>query len=127
MCNARSGVGRRTRRLEPDARDAGDTILTALFDIAAGTPWPPGVAGRAIRDEFTDRWQGNEHELRSLLRDVPGIRSSLVDEVQRPRGMWAGEGVSTVTGREHAGDVVTLLVDAASAILAQYPAQVLRY
>ena len=72
--------------------DADDTILTEVFDIAAGTSWPPGVAGRAIADEFADRWHGNEHELRSLLRDVPGVRSSLVDEAQRSRGLWAGKG-----------------------------------
>jgi hypothetical protein len=40
--------------------------------------------------------------------------------------MWAGEGASAVTSREHAGDVVTLLVDAATTILAQCPAQFLR-
>jgi nitronate monooxygenase len=107
--------------------NAGDTILTEVFDIAAGTAWPPGVAGRAIRDEFSDRWHGNEDELRNLVREVPRVRSLLAHEAQRARGMWAGEGASAVTSREHAGDVVTLLVDAATTILAQCPAQVLRY
>ncbi len=121
-----SGVDDLHKQAVIDA-NADDTILTEVFDIAAGTSWPAGVAGRAVRDEFSDRWHGNENELRNLVRDVPGVCSSLADEAQRARGVWAGEGVSTVTGREHAGDVVALLVDAATAILAQYPAQVLRY
>ena len=33
-----------------------DTVLTDLFDIAIGMPWPDGVSGRAIRNRFVERW-----------------------------------------------------------------------
>src|SRR5581483_1013271 len=43
--------------------DAGETILSRSFDIAAGTSWPAEVAGRAARNAFGERWQGLEDEL----------------------------------------------------------------
>ncbi|MDQ1383788.1 MAG: nitronate monooxygenase, partial [Actinomycetota bacterium] len=35
-----------------------DTVLTDVFDLALGMPWPDGVSGRAIRNDFVDRWDG---------------------------------------------------------------------
>jgi nitronate monooxygenase len=104
-----------------------DTILTDVFDLAAGGWWPPGVSGRAIRDGFADRWHGNEDELRTLVQELPRVRSLLADDPQTARGMWAGQGASAVTRREHAGEVVELLVDAASTILARRSHALLRY
>src|SRR4051812_46480690 len=39
------------------ASPGNDTVLTDVFDIARGMPWPEGVSGRAIRNQFVDRWE----------------------------------------------------------------------
>jgi nitronate monooxygenase len=45
-----------------DANEA-DTVHTRVFDLALGLDWPPEFPGRALRDEFTDRWHGREDEI----------------------------------------------------------------
>ena len=42
-----------------------DTVLTDVFDIAIGMPWPDGVSGRAIRNQFVERWENRDDELRT--------------------------------------------------------------
>ena len=66
-----------------------DTILTDVYDIARSTPWPTGVSGRAIRDEFADRWHGRDEESGDRARESPGPRPRQVG--RQARGHWAGE------------------------------------
>jgi nitronate monooxygenase len=40
-----------------------DTVHTRVFDIAQGLAWPPEFPGRALRDDFTERWHGREDEV----------------------------------------------------------------
>src|SRR5581483_11865815 len=53
------------RRQRVLAAESADTIYTSVFDIADGRPWPAGVAGRVVRNRFSDRWHGHEAELRA--------------------------------------------------------------
>jgi nitronate monooxygenase len=55
------GSEERKRRLV-EARET-DTVHTRVFDIAQNLAWPPAFPGRALRDEFTDRWHGREGEV----------------------------------------------------------------
>jgi nitronate monooxygenase len=63
----------------------GDTIYTRTFDVGMGLDWP--VGGRALANEYTDRWHNREDEL--------------ADSVSPPEGdetpVWAGQAVSLVT------------------------------
>ena len=86
-----------------------DTILTDVYDIARGTPWPHGVSGRAIRDAFADRWHGHDDELREMVREEAQAPRDRATAESEARGHWAGEASSFVTEREHAADVVELL------------------
>lgn len=47
-----------------------DTVWTSVFDIAQQLPWPQPIAGRALRNDFTDRWHGREEELREHLQEA---------------------------------------------------------
>lgn len=40
-----------------------DTVLTAVFDTVQGIAWPKQFRGRALRNGFTDAWDGREPEL----------------------------------------------------------------
>jgi nitronate monooxygenase len=106
------------------AATADDTSLTDVFDLARGMPWPEGVSGRAIRNQFLERWQGREDELRTWADADREAYASLPPETEADESaIWAGEAVSFVTGIERAGDVVRALVaEAADGLRNRAPA-----
>ncbi len=109
------------------ASDADDTVLTEVFDIASGMPWPEGVAGRAITNDFAERWHGRENELHAWSdehREQYLAREPGSDVDQQP--VWAGEGSSFVTRVMSAGAVVQELVADATEVLEHRPGTVLR-
>ncbi|HJQ95285.1 MAG TPA: nitronate monooxygenase [Acidimicrobiia bacterium] len=65
----------------------GDTIYTGSFDVGLGLDWPIGFGGRALANDYSDRWHGREDEL--------------ADSESPPEGddapIWAGQAVSLVT------------------------------
>lgn len=106
---------------------ADDTRLTDVFDIARGMPWPEGVSGRAIRNQFVDRWEGREAELRTWADAHRDEYLSLGPEAEtEEQAIWAGEAASFVTGIESASDVVRRLVADATDVLRNRPLRVLR-
>jgi nitronate monooxygenase len=101
------GVSDAYKRRVVDA-GAGDTVLTDVFDIAAGMPWPDGVSGRALRNAFSDRWEGRDDELRVRMAE---------HRAETAEAIWAGESATFVRATESAADVVRDLVAGASAAL----------
>lgn len=101
------------------AADADETVLTDVFDIASGMPWPEGVSGRAIVNEFAARWHGDEDSLRDWLEEHGNEYRELGPEAEvEQRAIWAGEATSFVTRIESAGTVVAELVADAERVLA---------
>ena len=49
-----------------EARETG-TVHTRVFDLTQSIPWPEEFPGRALRNDFTARWQDREEDLRSQL------------------------------------------------------------
>ncbi len=95
-----------------------DTVLTELFDIAAGIPWPDGVAGRALRNSFADRWEHRKDELRIWAAEHRDEYRSLGgDSETAEKAVWAGEAASFVRGIESAADVVRNLAANAAAVV----------
>ncbi|MDP9335768.1 MAG: nitronate monooxygenase [Actinomycetota bacterium] len=104
-----------------------DTVLTDLFDIAGGMPWPDGVSGRAIRNRFFERWERREEELRTwAIEHGDEYRSLGPDAEIAEKAIWAGEAASFVTGIESAADVLRGLVAGAADVLSTRPETVLR-
>ena len=101
-----------------------DTVLTEVFDLASGMPWPEGVAGRAIRNRFVERWEHREDELRAWSSEERADyrRAGLDDADERP--IWAGEAARFVTRTESAADVVRDLIADAEAVLERRTRQV---
>ena len=105
---------------------ADDTVLTDVFDLALGRPWPEGVSGRAIRNRFAARWEGHEAELRAWSDEERAGYLALGPEAEaEERSIWAGEGASLVRGIESAGDVVRSLAREAAAVLVARPSELL--
>jgi nitronate monooxygenase len=93
-----------------------DTVLTQVLDLLAATEWPDDVAGRTIRNAYTDEWHGREAELVEHLRTQSP--EQLAAERAAARGFWAGSAASFVVARESAADVVAALVADAARVLA---------
>jgi nitronate monooxygenase len=93
-----------------------DTVLTSVFDLAAGIPWPPGVAGRAIRNRFTDRWHGHEDELRARVAEHRDDHLGGIDNPDAA-ALYAGPAAEFVVRTQSASDLVRHLSDEAAATL----------
>lgn len=105
---------------------ADDTILTEVFDLALRRPWPAGVSGRGIANEFSRTWHGREAELRAWSDEQR--REYLTadpDTETEQRGIWAGEAASLVGSVESAGDVVVRLAAEATEVLSTRPGSLL--
>jgi nitronate monooxygenase len=102
---------------------ADDTVLTDVFDVAVGRPWPDGVSGRALANDFSRRWDGHVDDLRSWT-DSQRAEYAASGGDPDEHAIWAGEASSFVTRVEAAGDVVRRLVDEATSVLDHRPRQV---
>jgi nitronate monooxygenase len=87
-----------------------DTVLTRIFDLAAGVKWPQRYAGRALRNDFAERWSGREAE---LADPDPSVRAELANAVTSGdydvAAVWAGQAVALVRDVRPAGEVVRSL------------------
>ena len=109
------------------ASSADDTVLTEVFDLVLGRPWPEGVAGRAVANRFSHRWHGHEVELHAWAAEHGDQYLALGPDAEiDDRAVWAGEAVSLVTEIETAGEVVARLVAEATAVLSSRPGAVQR-
>ena len=109
------------------AETGDNTVLTDVFDVAVGMPWPEGVSGRAIRNQFVDRWEDRPGELRAWASEHRDEYRALGPDAElAEKPIWAGEAALFVTRTESAGDVVRGLVADAARVLAERPGNVLR-
>lgn len=96
-----------------------DTVLTHVFDRAQGLPWPEEYAGRALRNEFTERWHDREGE----LEDNPRARERLAEARTRRNYdiayIYAGEAVGLINRERAAAEIVRDLGEGAEQLLHQ--------
>jgi len=126
LTTSESGVSDRYKARVIEAT-GDDTVLTDVFDIVAGRPWPEGVSGRAIRNRFSQRWVGHEDELRAWAAEHGDEHRALGPDAEvDEQAIWAGEAAGFVTEMTSAGEVVHSLVAQADAVLRERAALVLR-
>jgi nitronate monooxygenase len=101
-----------TRRALLAAQDT-DTVLTRVFDIAAGYQWPPNVPERVLRNDFSEKWTGHED----------GVLAAVATEDHRLAPVNAGQGVAALTAIRPAGETVTQLCTDAAELLGRWGAQ----
>lgn len=94
-----------------------DTAQTRVFDIVRGAAWPAIYPGRALRNEFFDRWHGKEGALEGQQKQVEAtyLASDAKDFGQRV--VWTGEGVDLVRDIPSARDVIERIVEEAASVL----------
>ena len=97
-----------------------------VSDAAAGLPWPEGVSGRAVANDFSRTWDGREDELRAWTDRERAAHVALgADAEAEQQAIWGGEAAALVTAVESAAAVVGRLVAEATAVLDQRPGAVL--
>ena len=88
-----------------------------MFDIARGLDWPVPYTGRALRNAFSDAWDGREEALRASAEAreqfTLGHQSGDPDVAL----VWAGEGTDLITAVEPAGNLVTQIMAQAEGLL----------
>jgi nitronate monooxygenase len=103
--------------------DERQTVLTHVFDIVQGVPWPDEFPGRALRNAFTDRWHGREVALEAQLGEVrPAFDAARRREDYSEAHIYAGQAVGLVHELPSAATLVQRLLDEAAATLARSPA-----
>jgi nitronate monooxygenase len=107
---------KKKRRILEIAAD--DTVLTRVFDLAKGEPWPEHIAGRAARNAFVDRWHGREDEIRANRGEAGAELAAAIgaDDVATVP-VWAGTGVGHVVDRASASDVVHRIASRAEQVM----------
>ncbi|MGB6399759.1 MAG: nitronate monooxygenase [Bradyrhizobium sp.] len=92
-----------------------ETIRTSVYDIVRGRIWPPGYAGRLMRNDFIEKWQGREKELAQVheeeLRKVEEAQKS--DDFETAN-VTVGETIGLVHDIPKAGDLINRIVAEAS-------------
>jgi nitronate monooxygenase len=87
-----------------------DTVYTRAFDIAQRLPWPAEFGGRALRNQFSDRWAEDIEALQGEVAASPSITET-VDAARRDADVaaapvYAGQSAGLTHGGESAADVV---------------------
>ena len=101
------------------ASDGDNTVHADITDIAMGMTWPTGIAGRVIRNRFTEEWQGRDDELRAAVAAIPepfgwtGRNNQSEDTLLN----WAGESAGLVDTVRPAAEIVTRTVAEAESLL----------
>jgi nitronate monooxygenase len=94
-----------------------DTIYTRVFDIGQRIPWPREYGGRALANDFTRRWAGQESELandRDAHTEIVVARRAADYDIAH---LYAGQGVGLVTEERSATAIVSDLAAGAEQLL----------
>jgi len=76
-----------------------------------GYAWPAPYTGRALRNRFTEQWNGRELELeRALPQERPRYQQAVAAQEHDTALVWAGEGVDLIRKKGSAGEIVADLV-----------------
>ena len=90
-----------------------------MFDIVRGAPWPAQYPGRALRNDFYQRWHGKEEQLQAERADAEkGYLATKPDDFSA-RVIWAGEGVDLVKDVPSAAELIERIVAEAASVLAR--------
>jgi nitronate monooxygenase len=103
-----------------------DTVLTKVYDLISGSPFPAGIADHVLQNRYTRTWHGREAE---LLQERTTWRGRLEQASQQGDAELAAVRAGNVAGLIHAvepaGDILRRIIAEAEVILRRRPAQVL--
>ena len=88
-----------------------DTVRTSVFDTVRGYQWPDGITGRALRNQFANRWHGRERDLTAALAgEQAHYQAAAASGDVDTTVVFAGECVELIEDVPAAGEIVTRMV-----------------
>jgi nitronate monooxygenase len=111
--------------------DGEDTVYTEVFDIVEqkvfGIQWPEGIAARAYRNQFVERWHHREDDLRNQLDEVAAsYAQALRQRDPEATAVLMGQSAAFVHSIRPAADVVSSICEEAERLLRERPAVLLK-
>ncbi len=95
------------------------TEQTRVFDVVRGAPWPAIYPGRALRNAFSARWNGQEEALAADQQRQEAAYLATAPDDFATRVVWAGEGVDLVKDIPAASEIIERTIAQAASILTQ--------
>jgi nitronate monooxygenase len=90
---------------------ARDTVRTRIFDDVRGISWPEEYSGRAIANQFSESWVGNEQSFAAALdRLRPEYEQALAVDDVGTKAIWAGEVADLIKDVRSARSIVEATV-----------------
>jgi nitronate monooxygenase len=84
-----------------------DTARTSVFDVIRGYAWPAEFPGRAIRNQFMQRWAGRDGELAAALAAERAAYQAAAAAGDYDTGVvWAGEAADLIKSVDGAATLV---------------------
>jgi nitronate monooxygenase len=106
---------------------ADDTVRTLSYDLARHVPFPDGIAGRVVKNRFTEQWHGREEEIIARREELDAEFASAVSSgTAEWSAAWAGSASGLIHSVEPAGALVRRIAADAESILGTRPAAVIR-
>lgn len=105
--------------------DGTDTVLTQVFDIIGGLPWPETIHDRVRRNRTTDDWSGREGELRSRREEIAATFPSGQTPDPDRDPIRYGQSAASVGSVRPAAEVTRSVSEAAESILRNRPGPLL--
>jgi nitronate monooxygenase len=93
------------------------TEQTRVFDVVRGAPWPAIYPGRALRNAFSARWNGQEDALAADQKRQEAAYMATAPDDFSTRVVWAGEGVDLVQDIPAASEIIERTIAQAASIL----------
>ena len=99
-----------------------ETVRTSVFDTIRDITWPEGYSGRAIANDFSRRWHGNETDLaRNAEREREGFWAAMKAGDVSKAVVFAGEGLDLIDDIKPASEIVTQMAEEAERLLRSHP------
>ena len=94
------------------AADETGTAYGRVFDVAQRLAWPPEYGGRALRNEYFDRWSDRLEELATDDAAAEELARAQREQDFATAYVYAGQGAGLLTGERSAADVLADLAGA---------------
>jgi nitronate monooxygenase len=101
--------------------NADDTVFTQVTDMLAGSLWPEGIGARLLRNQFTERWNGREAELRQHIEEQRAERDRATGADRlKFAPLYMGTGAGAVREVQPVAEVMETICSEAEALLARH-------
>jgi nitronate monooxygenase len=97
------------------AANEGDTVLTHVFDRVQGLRWPEAFPARALKNRFSERYQGREQEIDDRARAA--FQHAKAAEDYDVANVYAGEAVGLGAQARPAAEIVRAISERAEKLL----------